>query len=109
MLSRPITVSAQLRLSAGRNSVQPETAVRSTMTDSHAREQPPTPDAVDGSSETRADMALLPIMAVVLVAFLIIRLALPVVPLHVHQGLGLRTFVFGLLTGSQFGASLISR
>src|SRR5260370_22489501 len=53
--------------------------------------------------------ALLPIMAVVLVAFLIIGLALPVLPLHVHQGLGLGTFVVGLVTGSQFGASLISR
>ncbi len=52
---------------------------------------------------------LLPIMAVVLVAFLIIGLALPVLPLHVHQGLGLGTFVVGLVAGSQFAASLISR
>ncbi|MFC5357982.1 arabinose transporter [Azospirillum himalayense] len=54
-------------------------------------------------------MALLPIMAVVLTAFLIIGLALPVLPLHVHQGLGLGTFVVGLVTGSQFAASLVSR
>src|SRR6266853_4722598 len=53
--------------------------------------------------------ALLPIMGVVLVAFLVIGLALPVLPLHVHQGLGLSTFVVGLVTGSQFAASLISR
>src|SRR5829696_7315350 len=52
---------------------------------------------------------LLPIMAVVLVAFLIIGLALPVLPLHVHQGLGLGTFVVGLAAGSQFAASLVSR
>src|SRR3954465_10124153 len=52
---------------------------------------------------------LLPIMAVVLVAFLIIGLALPVLPLHVHQGLGLSTFVVGLITGSQFAGALISR
>jgi MFS family permease len=32
-----------------------------------------------------------------------------VLPLHVHQGLGLSTFVVGLVTGSQFAASLISR
>ena len=50
--------------------------------------------------------ALLPIMAVVLVGFLVIGLALPVLPLHVHQGLGLGTFVVGLVTGSQFAASL---
>ena len=30
-------------------------------------------------------------------------------PLHVHQGLGLGTFVVGLVAGSQFAASLISR
>lgn len=53
--------------------------------------------------------ALLPIMAIVLIAFLIIGLALPVLPLHVHRGLGLGTFVVGLVAGSQFAASLISR
>ena len=52
---------------------------------------------------------LLPIMGVLLVAFLVVGLALPVLPLHVHQGLGLSTFVVGLVTGSQFAASLISR
>jgi MFS family permease len=57
----------------------------------------------------RSVTALLPIMGVVLVAFLVIGLALPVLPLHVHQGLGLSTFVVGLVTGSQFAASLISR
>ena len=54
-------------------------------------------------------IAVLPIMGVVLVAFLVIGLALPVLPLHVHQGLDLSTFVVGLVTGSQFVASLISR
>jgi MFS family permease len=53
--------------------------------------------------------ALLPIMAVVLAAFLVIGLALPVLPLHVHQGLGLGTFIVGLVAGSQFAASLVSR
>jgi MFS family permease len=48
-------------------------------------------------------------MAVVLIAFLVIGLALPVLPLHVHQGLGLGTFVVGLVAGSQFAASLVSR
>src|SRR3954463_12284630 len=52
---------------------------------------------------------LLPIMTVVFVGFLIIGMALPVLPLHVHQGLGLSTFVVGLVAGSQFVASLISR
>lgn len=52
---------------------------------------------------------LLPIMTVVLVSFLVIGLALPVLPLHVHQGLGLGTIVVGLVAGSQFAASFVSR
>jgi MFS family permease len=54
-------------------------------------------------------LALLPLLAAVLVVFLITGVAIPVLPLHVHQGLGLGTFVVGLVTGTQFGASLISR
>lgn len=54
-------------------------------------------------------VVLLPIMAVVLIVFLIIGLALPVLPLHVHQGLGLGTVAVGLVAGSQFAASLVSR
>jgi hypothetical protein len=49
--------------------------------------------------------ALLPIVGVVFIAFLVIGLALPVLPLHVHQGLGLGAFVVGLVAGAQFGAS----
>ncbi|MGY8680917.1 arabinose transporter [Bradyrhizobium sp. UFLA05-153] len=52
---------------------------------------------------------LLPIMGVVFVAFLVIGIAMPVLPLHVHDGLGQSTFVVGLVAGSQFAASLISR
>jgi MFS family permease len=59
--------------------------------------------------QIRSVTPLLPIMAVVFVAFLIIGIAMPVLPLHVHQGLGLSTFVVGLVAGSQFAASLISR
>ncbi len=53
--------------------------------------------------------ALLPIMGVVFVAFLVIGVAMPVLPLHVHDGLGFGTFMVGLVAGSQFAASLISR
>src|SRR4051794_35492725 len=52
---------------------------------------------------------LLPIIAVVLVAYLVIGLAMPVLPLHVHEGLGLSTFVVGLVADSQFAAALLSR
>jgi MFS family permease len=59
--------------------------------------------------QSRSMIAVLPIMGVVSVAFLVIGFALPVLPLHVHRDLGLSTFVVGLVTGSQFAASLISR
>lgn len=48
-------------------------------------------------------------MAAVLAGFVIIGLALPVLPLHVHDDLGFGTFVVGLVAGAQFAASLISR
>ncbi|MEM5310166.1 arabinose transporter [Paraburkholderia sp. JHI869] len=52
---------------------------------------------------------LMPIMAAVLVGFVIIGIALPVLPLHVHNDLGFDTFVVGLVAGAQFAASLVSR
>ncbi|MEY9707645.1 MFS family permease [Bradyrhizobium diazoefficiens] len=52
---------------------------------------------------------LLPIMGVVFVGFLVIGVAMPVLPLHVHDRLGFGTFMVGLVAGSQFAASLISR
>ena len=52
---------------------------------------------------------LLPIMGVVLVGFLVIGLALPVLPLYVSRELGFGAFVVGLVTGTQFVASLVSR
>jgi|tagenome__1003787_1003787.scaffolds.fasta_scaffold20960437_2 MFS family permease len=52
---------------------------------------------------------LLPIVGVVFVAFLVTGLALPVLPLHIHQGLGLGTFIVGIVAGAQFGAALVSR
>ncbi len=53
--------------------------------------------------------ALLPLMTAVFVAYLVIGLAMPVLPLHVHQGLGFGTFVVGLVSGTQFSAALFSR
>ncbi|WP_234683934.1 arabinose transporter [Bradyrhizobium monzae] len=61
------------------------------------------------AASPRVSATLLPIMGVVFVAFLVIGVAMPVLPLHVHDGLGLGTFVVGLVAGSQFAASLISR
>lgn len=54
-------------------------------------------------------LTLMPIMAAVLVGFVIIGVALPVLPLHAHNDLGFDTFVVGLVAGAQFAASLVSR
>lgn len=54
-------------------------------------------------------LSLLPIIGVVFVAYLVIGLAMPVLPLHVHEGLGRSTFVVGLVSGSQFAVALLSR
>jgi hypothetical protein len=40
---------------------------------------------------------------------MVIGLAIPVLPLHVHDDLGMSTFFVGLAAGSQFTASLLSR
>jgi hypothetical protein len=52
---------------------------------------------------------LLPLMAVVVVACLVTSVAMPVLPVYVHQGLGFGAFVVGLVAGTQFAATLISR
>jgi len=41
--------------------------------------------------------------------FLVTGIALPALPLHVHQRLGLGAFAVGLVSGAQFAASLVSR
>lgn len=64
-------------------------------------------DSLEGTSHARVLLA--PILAVVVVGFLVTGLALPVLPLHVHQSLGLGTFFVGLVTGSQFAAARLTR
>src|SRR5216683_2231693 len=59
--------------------------------------------------QDRSVAVLVPIMAVVFIAYLVIGLAMPVLPLHVRLDLGLSTFVVGLVSGSQFAASFFSR
>ncbi|MER9427172.1 MFS transporter [Mesorhizobium sp. M0482] len=62
------------------------------------------------TSDRNGAMAeLVPIMAAVFAGFLLIGLALPVLPLHLHQQLGFGPFAVGLVTGSQFVASMLSR
>src|SRR3954451_5532368 len=53
--------------------------------------------------------ALFPVMSAVFIGFLVIGIAIPVLPLHVHEGLGQSTFLVGLVVGSQFAAAIFSR
>src|SRR5260370_34921269 len=52
---------------------------------------------------------LLPFMAVVFPVYIVIGPALPVLPLRVHQRLGLNKFFVGLVSGSQLAAAMFSR
>ncbi|HMO30456.1 arabinose transporter [Enterovirga sp.] len=67
----------------------------------------PTEGASAGSSSVIA--ALLPLMAVVLVGFCLIGAAMPVLPLHVHDGLGFGPVMVGIVAGSQFCSALLAR
>jgi MFS family permease len=64
----------------------------------------PTSHATDSVSARLA-----PLMTIVLVAFVVIGMALPVLPLHVHNGLGFGAVIVGFVAGGQIAASLISR
>jgi MFS family permease len=107
MLTSPTTDATQAPVfTKCLNSVQPASWTASIIDEGRGQQR----RCVRGAAgESRPVWTLLPIMAVVLIAFLVIGLALPVLPLHVHRGLGLSAFVVGLVTGSQFAASLISR
>jgi MFS family permease len=54
-------------------------------------------------------LAIAPIALIVFTAFFVIGMALPVLPLHVHERLGMGAFVVGLVAGAQFTAALVSR
>ena len=75
---------------------------------------PPSP-AVPGAPAAPAAPAagvflqLLPITLAVFIAFLAMGMQLPVLPLHLHETLGMGTLVVGSVTGSQFVAALLSR
>src|SRR6516164_4498877 len=63
----------------------------------------------NSSPEQARTAALLPIMGAVFLQFVVIGMAMPVLPLHVHEGLGLGTSIVGLVAGSQFAAAILSR
>eukprot|EP01132_Coremiostelium_polycephalum_P022322 gene22322-26487_t len=54
-------------------------------------------------------LKLLPITLAVFVGFLIIGMQLPVLPLHLHNTLGMDPLVVGVVIGAQFAGALLSR
>lgn len=60
-------------------------------------------------STARIVLTLAPAIGIVFAGFFVIGLAMPVLPLYVHHGLGMGMLVVGLVAGAQFVASLISR
>src|SRR3954468_22348413 len=60
----------------------------------------------DRPTETSVVRSLARIMAVVLVAYLVIGPAMPVLPLYVHEELGLSTFMVGVAAGVEFAAAI---
>ncbi|WP_027179058.1 arabinose transporter [Maridesulfovibrio bastinii] len=59
--------------------------------------------------ESTGPKVLLPLIGVVFMLYLVIGLAMPVLPLYVHNDLGFDTFIVGLVVGSQFAVAVFSR
>jgi MFS family permease len=54
-------------------------------------------------------LALMPVIMLTFIVFMVTGLAMPVLPLHVHDGLRMGTVMVGLVTSAQFAAALVSR
>lgn len=67
------------------------------------------PRGVSTPPGTRVVATLLPLTLTIFISFLTLGLQLPVLPLHLHQTLGMGTWVVGLVVGAQFAAALLSR
>ena len=52
---------------------------------------------------------MLRVLLAVFVSYLVVGLAMPVLPVHVHDKLGFGSLAVGMVAGSQFAASLVSR
>jgi len=65
--------------------------------------------APQATAEAKPVLRLLPLTLTVFIGFLTIGLQLPVLPLHLHDTLGMGTLVIGLVVGAQFAAALLSR
>jgi len=74
-----------------------------------AQDNIPSPSAPVPPAAVGVFLTLLPITLAVFIGFLTIGIQLPVLPLHLHERLGMGTLVVGLVMGSQFAAALLSR
>lgn len=81
--------------------------LNNNMTNAHSSST--TAQAMDTPPAVNVFLKLLPITLAVFIGFLTIGLQLPVLPLHLHETLGMGTLVVGLVIGSQFVAALLSR
>lgn len=59
--------------------------------------------------DAKPALKLLPLTLTVFIGFLTLGMQLPVLPLHLHDTLGMGTLVIGLVVGAQFAAALLSR
>lgn len=79
----------------------------------HEGATPTRPAATTGHGAARSGrsiaIALLPLMAVVFVAYLVTGVAVSVLPVHVHERLRFGAFMVGVVAGTQVAATLISR
>lgn len=65
--------------------------------------------APQASADAKPVLKLLPLTLTVFIGFLTLGMQLPVLPLHLHDTLGMGTLVIGLVVGAQFAAALLSR
>jgi MFS family permease len=61
------------------------------------------------TTATAFGLTLLPVLALTFIAFMVTGLAMPVLPLHVHDSLGMGTVMVGFVTSAQFATALVSR
>lgn len=59
--------------------------------------------------QSSSQRTLLGLMCCVFTIFLVTGAALPALPLHIHDGLGMSTFTVGLVSGAQFASALLCR
>jgi len=69
----------------------------------------PSPVTPSTSPGVAVFLKLAPLTLAVFVAFLTIGLQLPVLPLHLHDALGMDATVIGAVVGAQFAAALLTR